>query len=101
MALLDFMLILKKRKIKSYLERDAVLLDVRDDDELKSDKLDEAIHIPLNQLKEGSERLKEMDKPVIVFCARGGRAAKAVEYLRLKNMDAINGGSIKLIKKLL
>lgn len=101
MALLDFIFRLKKRKIKVYLRRGAVILDVRDKEEVKKGRIPNSIHIPLKELKNHDDELRRMNKPIIVCCELGGRAAKATEYLNLKNIDAINGGGWKYLKRFL
>ncbi len=59
---------------------DAVLLDVREDAELMAFSLQNAVHIPLGQLR---DRIKELDKSkrIIVFCAVGVRAYNATRIL--------------------
>lgn len=101
MALLDFIFRLKKRKIKVYLRRGAAILDVRDQEEVKKGSIPNSIHIPLKDLKNHENELRELNQPIIVCCEMGGRAAKATEYLNLKNIDAINGGGWKYLKKFL
>ncbi|ACT47475.1 rhodanese-like domain-containing protein [Methylotenera mobilis] len=74
----------------------ALVVDVRDDAEFASGHIVDAKHIPLNQLE---SRLKELakykDKPLLVNCQRGARAAKACEILRkaeFKQVHNLQGG---------
>ena len=57
-----------------------VLLDVREDLELKMACVAEAVHIPMGQIP---DRLTEIDqsKAIIVMCHSGGRSAQVVSYL--------------------
>lgn len=68
---------------------DAVLLDVREDDEWAAGHAAGATHVPLPQL---SERLSEVPAgdPVYVVCRSGGRSAKATEFLNANGWDAVN-----------
>ena len=60
--------------------KDAVLLDVREDAELLAYSLPNAKHIPLGQLR---DRIGELDttKPVVTFCAIGVRSYNAARIL--------------------
>ena len=60
--------------------KDAVLLDVREDAELLAYALPGAKHIPLGQLR---DRLGELDKskPIVTFCAIGVRSYNAARIL--------------------
>ncbi|MCB5186287.1 rhodanese-like domain-containing protein [Methylobacillus gramineus] len=74
----------------------AVVLDVRDDAEFAAGHITDAKHIPVAQLQ---ERLKELvkfkDKPVLVYCQSGQRAAKASDILvknEFKQVHQLQGG---------
>ena len=66
-----------------------ILLDVREPKEYALAKIEGSRLIPLGALP---ERLGELDKSaqVLVHCKRGGRSAKAVQFLREKGYDAVN-----------
>ena len=68
---------------------DAVLLDVREDDEWAAGHAPQAIHIPLGEL---AERVGEVpqDGEVYVVCRAGGRSARATMYLNQNGWDAVN-----------
>lgn len=68
---------------------DAVLLDVREDDEWALGRAPSAQHIPLHDLP---ARLDDMprDRPVAVVCRVGGRSAQATAFLRAHGVDAVN-----------
>ena len=68
---------------------DAVLLDVREDDEWEAGHAPQAIHIPLGEL---AERVGEVpqDGDVYVVCRAGGRSARATMYLNQNGWDAVN-----------
>ena len=72
----------------------AVVLDVRDDDEVACKPISGEIHIPLNQLR---QRLHELpkDKPIQICCAVGARAYTASRLLIQHGFDAslLSGGA--------
>jgi rhodanese-related sulfurtransferase len=63
--------------------RDAIVLDVRDAAEFQSGHVPNARHIPAAEME---KRLKELDKfkqrPLVVVCRSGPRAASACALLR-------------------
>jgi len=69
------------------------LLDVRTPGEYAAGHIPGAVLIPLSQLK---KRLGELDpqKPVLIYCAVGGRSRSAAKILSNRQLDAtsISGG---------
>ena len=65
-------------KFKS--KQEFLLLDVRNDQEVMVSKINDSIHIPMNQIP---SRLNEIDKnkEIIVQCKSGKRSAKVCEFL--------------------
>lgn len=68
---------------------DAVLLDVREDDEWAAGHAPGAVHIPLGDLP---ARLGEVpqDDDVYVICRSGGRSARAQAWLAQNGVDVVN-----------
>jgi rhodanese-related sulfurtransferase len=68
---------------------DALLVDVREEEEFKRGSIDGAINIPLDQLR---QRLGEIsgDRPIWVNCARGHRSYYAVRILQQHGFHASN-----------
>jgi NADPH-dependent 2,4-dienoyl-CoA reductase/sulfur reductase-like enzyme/rhodanese-related sulfurtransferase len=75
-------------------EDNAVILDVRDDDEIACKPIAQEVHIPINQLR---GRLSELpkDRPIQVCCAVGARAYNAVRMLMQHGYQAslLSGGA--------
>ena len=92
MGFFDFIFGAKKRQVETYLENDAVILDVRNNHEWNNGHIENAIHIPLDELNNRLEEVKQLNKPIIVCCESGMRSAKAAKFLNLNNIDATNGG---------
>jgi len=71
------------------LEDDAVILDVRNQDEWDLGHAPGAMHIPLDQLAERRGELPELDV-LPVTCRGGGRASRATAWLNQNGWDAAN-----------
>lgn len=68
--------------------KDAVLLDVREDAELLAYAIPGAVHIPLGQLR---DRLSELDKSrrIVTFCAIGVRSYNAARILNQNGFEHV------------
>ena len=63
--------------------KSAVIVDVREPHEFTSGHIVRAINIPLGEVAARSRELKKYkERPVIICCASGARAARAVGILR-------------------
>ena len=77
----------------SSLPADAVLLDVREDDEWAAGHIAGAVHVPMMQLP---QRLHyepgalTPENPIVVVCKVGGRSAQVTAWLRHQGFDAVN-----------
>ena len=101
MGFLDFIFGAKKREVEMYLQNGAQILDVRTQREWDNDHIENAKHIPLQDLQNHVDELKSMNKPFIVCCESGVRSSKAAKFLNLHNIEATNGGGwVSLSKKL-
>ena len=80
------------KEIKSYIEKGAVVLDVRTEAEWDEGHSDGAKHIVLDTIPNNVEEIKSWDKPVIAVCRSGGRSGQATEFLQGHGVDIINGG---------
>ncbi len=70
------------------LSDDAVLLDVREDDEWVAGHVPGAVHVPMGQVP---DRLDELPgERVHVLCRSGGRSAKVTAFLNAAGRDAVN-----------
>ncbi|OSY86940.1 sulfurtransferase [Tenacibaculum holothuriorum] len=79
-------------EIQSYLDKGAVILDVRTLPEWNDGHTDGATHIVLNTIPENVEEIKSWNKPVIAVCKSGGRSGQATDFLQQYGIDIINGG---------
>jgi adenylyltransferase/sulfurtransferase len=71
------------RELKDRLDRNdrPVLVDVRDDWETRLCRLDNALHIPMEELEFRTEELNPVDD-IVVYCHHGVRSAAVADYLR-------------------
>lgn len=69
---------------------DAVLLDVREQDEWDAGHAPQAVHIPLGDLPGRLAELPEPADALPVICRSGGRSAQAVAWLTQQGFDVVN-----------
>jgi phage shock protein E len=79
-------------EIKEYLEKDAIILDVRTQEEWNEGHTEIAKHIVLNLIPLEIEQIKSWGKPIIAVCKSGGRSGQAAQFLTQNGVDVINGG---------
>jgi len=79
-------------EIKEYLEKGAIVLDVRTKMEWDQGHTSGAKHIALNLIPLQIDEIKSWNKPVITVCLSGGRSGQAAQFLRNNGVEVINGG---------
>jgi phage shock protein E len=79
-------------EIKDYLERGAVVLDVRTLEEWNEGHVEGSKHIVLTVIPLELEQIKSWGKPVIAVCRSGARSGQAAQFLSNNGIDTINGG---------
>lgn len=79
-------------EIQEYLDKGAVVLDVRTLEEWNEGHSEGAKHIVLTVVPLNVEEVKSWDKPVITVCRSGGRSGQAMQFLQGQGIDVINGG---------
>jgi rhodanese-related sulfurtransferase len=93
MGLLDFLgLGNKSESIQEFLEKGAVIIDVRSPGEFSGGHIKGSKNIPLNEIGSKINEIKKLNKPVIACCASGMRSSQATSILKQNGIDAINGG---------
>ena len=99
MGILSALFRRKKSTITDYLDRGAIILDVRTTSEYEAGAIAGCKHIPLQQLSVRLSEITNENKLVITYCAAGVRSNTAAKILRKNGFDAINGGSMKNLQK--
>ncbi len=73
-------------------EKDVLYLDVRSPVEFASGHLDGAVNIPVGETARMVELIGRKDRPVIVYCAVGGRSAQAIAGLKAEGFTRLVNG---------
>ena len=82
--------------------KDIQIIDVREDYEMDSVPFEDAIHIPLFDIRTSLTRISKL-KDVIFVCRSGHRSLAAVEYLStlgFNNTYNLDGGLVAWSKKI-
>ena len=73
----------------------ATIVDVRTPEEFAGQHVSGAINIPLDEVAQRINELKELPKPIIAYCRSGNRSGMAVAILKQNGIvEAVNGGGI-------
>lgn len=64
------------------LTENAILLDVRTDEEFQGGHLPESVHLELNRLYQAEKLFPNKKTPLFVYCHSGARSARAVSALQ-------------------
>ena len=84
---------------------EAVLLDVREDDEWEEQHVEGSLHVPYHELRDGlPAEVREADKRLAVVCSAGVRSSLAASLLRragLKEVVHVTDGGVADILELL
>jgi phage shock protein E len=80
--------------MKNILEK-ATILDVRTPEEFSGGHYPNAINIPLNELPQRLNEIKEMKQPIVAYCRSGNRSEMAVSTLKQNSVTEVyNGGGL-------
>lgn len=82
----------KWASVKEFMEKGAVVIDVRSYEEFASGHIKGSKNIPLQMISGKVAEIKKLNKPVIVCCRSGMRSAEAASILRAQNIEVLNGG---------
>ena len=99
MGLLNALFGKSTNNVAEYLEKGAVIIDVRTRGEYQGGHIKNAKHIPLQELNNRFKEVKKLNKPIIVYCASGMRSGSAASMLKSNGVDAINGGGIGSLQR--
>ena len=74
-------------------EKKGTIVDVRTPEEFRSGNAEGTINIPLREINERMEELKQLKQPLVLCCASRGRSAQAQAFLSQQGIECCNGGS--------
>lgn len=80
------------RRVIGFIEREAIIIDVRDTELYKNGHVDGARNIPLQDVPAHLKDIKSWGKPVIVCGARKKFISQVTIVLRQEGVDVLNGG---------
>jgi len=69
------------------------IIDVRSPEEYKSERAENSINIPLQEIKNRLSDIQSFAQPIILCCASGNRSGMATALLKNEGIDCTNGGS--------
>ena len=93
MGLLDlFGLGNKSESIKDFINRGAIIIDVRTTGEFREGHIKNSKNIVLDTISSKINEIKELKKPIIVCCRSGMRSAQAAAILKNNGVEVLNGG---------
>ena len=81
-------------KIKEAIRKGAVIIDVRSAAEYDRGHIPRALNIPSDRINVSIQRIKGLNKPVILCCNSGERSSKAYKQLKTEGVQEVyNGGN--------
>ena len=82
----------KSESVKDFMDKGAVIIDVRTVGEFREGHIKGSKNIPLDTISSKVNEIKRLEKPVIVCCRSGMRSAQAASILKNSGIDVMNGG---------
>ena len=98
MGLFEMLGLNRSKEAKKMMEEGAVVVDVRTTDEFREEHLDGSVNIPLAEISDSIEQIKEWGKPIVLCCASGIRSGRARSLLEKNGLQCINGGGWKSLR---
>ena len=94
MGILDFLGFgTKTNDVQEYVQKGAIILDVRTPSEFKDGHIKGSKNIALQTLNGQVETIKKWNKPIIACCKSGMRSAQATSILKQNGIDCIKRNS--------
>jgi phage shock protein E len=69
------------------------IIDVRSHAEFMGGHVSGSINIPLQEIYDHLDELKDMKQPLVLCCASGNRSGQAQRILSETGIECVNGGS--------
>lgn len=72
--------------VQEWLQRNAHLIDVREEWEFSSGHIPGSVNIPMSEVQ---QRMKPDGRPVVLICAVGGRSGQVAQYLSANGFSEV------------
>jgi phage shock protein E len=94
---------LGSNRIAEAIHRGAIIIDVRPAYAFdQNGRIPGSVNIPLDRIVINAERIRSMNKPVVLCCAFGTDCANAAEMLKAKGIKEVyNGGNWESLLKII
>jgi rhodanese-related sulfurtransferase len=73
-------------------ENKGTILDVRSEGEFIGGNVAGSLNIPVQELMERLDEVKQMEAPLVLCCASGNRSGMAQQMLSAEGIECYNGG---------
>lgn len=80
-------------RVQEMLNDGALIIDVRTPGEFQGGHVVGSKNIPLQEVGGKVNKLKKINKPIVLCCASGNRSGQAANLLKSKGIECENGGS--------
>lgn len=74
-------------------EKKGTVVDVRTTSEFMGGNVAGSINIPLQEIQQRMDELKDLNQPLVLCCASGNRSDQATQFLSQQGIECCNGGS--------
>jgi phage shock protein E len=74
-------------------QKGASIIDVRSPEEFMGGHVEGSVNIPLHDLNDRLDEIKQIGKPLVLCCASGNRSGMAANFLSQQGLECYNGGS--------
>lgn len=74
-------------------EKQGTIVDVRTVEEFRGGNAEGSSNIPLQELENRMDELKNLKQPLVLCCASGNRSGQATQFLKQQGIECCNGGS--------
>lgn len=69
------------------------IVDVRTSEEFMEGNVKGSINIPLQEIQQRVNEIKQMQPPIVFCCLSGTRSEQATRFLKAQGIECENGGS--------
>ncbi len=74
-------------------EKQGTIVDVRTPVEYMGGNVVGSINIPLQEIQQRLDEVKNLKQPLVLCCASGNRSGQATQFLSHQGIECVNGGS--------